>query len=89
MVISPEAIKAKTLDEFVRQALEKAGVLLERVAPDYLKKTARLDEAQEVSRSQANNLFTGVVGQPVLKNPNQTVHQAVREGVQQVCLACA
>lgn len=80
---SPEAIKAKTLDEFVKEALEKAGLLLERIAPEYLKETLRLDEVREVPFSQVSNLLTGVAGQPVLKNPQEAGQQAVREGVQQ------
>jgi len=81
--VSPEAIKVKTLDEFVKEALERAGILLERVAPEYLKETLQIDEAREVPLSQASNLFTGVAGQPVPRNPHEAVHQAVREGVQQ------
>ncbi|GIV15264.1 MAG: hypothetical protein KatS3mg022_0699 [Armatimonadota bacterium] len=81
--ISPEAIKAKTLDEFVKEALGKAGVLIERVAPQYLKEMLQLDDVREVPFSQVSNLLTGVAGQPVLPNPQEAAHQAVREGVQQ------
>jgi hypothetical protein len=81
--IGPQAIKAKTLDEFVKEALERAGVLLERVAPEYLKDTLRVEEAREVPLSQVSNLFTGVAGQPIPRDPQKVVHQAVAEGVQQ------
>jgi hypothetical protein len=80
---SPEkALKAETLDEFVKGALERAGELLEEVAPEYLKETLRVEEAREVPISQVRNLFTGVAGQPIPKDPQKVVHQAVAEGVQ-------
>ncbi len=80
-VTSP--VEAKTLDEYAEQVLEKAGVLLERVAPEYLKETLRVEDAREVPLSQVTNLFTGVAGQPVPKNPQAVLQQAVQEGVKQ------
>jgi len=81
--VSPGTIKANTLDEFVKEALEHAGMLLERVAPKYLKETLKVDEAGRAPISQAINLLTGVSGQPILKNPQEAVYKAVQEGVQQ------
>jgi len=80
-VTSP--VEAKTLDEYAKQVLEKAGVLLERVGPEYLKDTLRVEDAKEVPLSQVTNLFTGVAGQPVPKNPQAVLQQAVQEGVKQ------
>jgi hypothetical protein len=81
--VSPEAIKAKTLDEFVKEALKSAKVLQEWVVPEYLQNALQIEPGKQVPLSQASNLFTGVAGQPVLKNPQKAVHQAVQEGVQQ------
>jgi hypothetical protein len=82
-VRSPEAIRSKSFDQYVGQALEGAGILLERVAPEYLKETLRVEEAREVPLSQVSNLFTGVAGQPIPRDPQKLVQQAVAEGVQQ------
>ncbi len=79
--VSAEAIKAKTLDEFVKEVLERAGVLLKRVSPDYLKETLQVEGAREVPISQVSNLFTGVAGQPVPERPKEAVSQALQEGV--------
>jgi len=80
-VTSPEAIRAKTLDEYVCQALEKAGILLEHLAPEYVEDTMRLGEAREMPLSQLINVFTGVPGQPILKDPQETIEETVAEGV--------
>jgi len=84
---SPEAIKAKTLDEFVAQVLEETGELIERVAPEFIKAVLPMEQGKEVPISQVTNLFTGVPGQPVLKNPQQALHEAIREGVRRKELA--
>ncbi|MGC9025170.1 MAG: ATP-binding protein [Chloroflexia bacterium] len=81
-VRSPESIRAGTLDEYVRQALEQAGVLLERVAPEFLVETLQIREDREVPLVQALNVFTGVAEQPILTDPPKAVLEAVREGVQ-------
>jgi len=82
-VVGPEAIRAKTLDEYVSQVLERAGILLERLAPEYLKETIWVGETQEVSLSRLVNVFTGVPGQPILKDPQETIEETVAEGVRQ------
>jgi hypothetical protein len=74
---------AKTLDEYVKQVLEKAGILLEQLAPEYLKEALQVETKQEVPLAQASNLFTGVVGQPIPAKPQEVLHKAVREGVKQ------
>ncbi|MGC8832532.1 MAG: DUF499 domain-containing protein, partial [Armatimonadota bacterium] len=81
--ISPEAIKTKTLDEFVKEALERAGVLAERVAPEYLQDTFRIEQGKEVPVSQIVNTFTGVPGQTIPADPQKAVQEAVQEGVRQ------
>ena len=78
-----DAIKAKTFDQYVIRVLEEAGVLLDRVAPTYIKDTLQVGNAREVPISQVINLFTGVAGQPILKDPQKAVQQAVAEGVKQ------
>ena len=82
-LLSPEAIKAKTLDEFVAQVLEKTSELIEQVMPEFLKDKLQIDESKEVPITQATNLFTGTPGQPVLKDPQQAVREAIQEGVKQ------
>jgi len=84
---SPEAIKAKTLDEFVAQVLEKTGELIERVAPEFVKAMLQIEESKEVPITQATNLFTGTPGQPILKQPQQAIYEAIREGVRRKELA--
>ncbi len=79
-VRSPEVIKADFFDRYVKQALEQAGILLEQVAPEYLKETLKVEEANEVPISQAINLFTGVAGQPIPREPQKAVHNAIAEG---------
>jgi hypothetical protein len=81
--VSPGTIKANTLDEFVKEALKHAGILLERVAPEYLQAELQIEPGKQVPLSQVSNLFTGVAGQPILKNPQEAVYKAVQEGVQQ------
>jgi hypothetical protein len=78
-----EAIKAKTLDEFVKETLSRAGVLIEQVAPEYLKETLRLEDVGQVSMTQVSNLLTGVSGQPIVANPRSAVQEAIRHGVEQ------
>jgi hypothetical protein len=80
---SPEAIKAKTLDEFAIQVLEKEGELIEKVDPTFVKETLRLEQGKEVPITQATNLFTGTPGQPILKQPQKAVYIAIQEGVRQ------
>jgi hypothetical protein len=80
---SPEAIKAKTLDEFVAQVLEKAGELIERVAPEFIKEMLPIEQAKEVPITQATNLFTGTPGQPIPKQPQQAIYKAIQDGVKQ------
>ncbi len=78
---SPEAIKAKTLDEFVAQVLKQTGELIEQVAPEFLKEVLQIEQGKEVPISQVTNLFTGTPGQTLLTQPQQAVVQAIREGV--------
>jgi hypothetical protein len=78
-VTSP--IDAKTFDDYVRQVLEKAGMLLEQVAPEYVRDVFALEEPDQVSLAQLSNLFTGVPGHPVLKNPEMQLRDTVRDGV--------
>lgn len=80
---NPEAIKAATLDEFVKEMLDRAGVLIERIAPEYLTETLPLGEGRPVPLSQVSNLLTGVIGQPVVPNPAGAVQDAIRKGVQE------
>ena len=72
----------KTLDEYAKQILEKSGILLERIAPEYLQEVLKMD-TQEISLSQVNNIFTGVAGKPLLKDPGKVIAEAVRESVKQ------
>ena len=80
---SPEAIKAKTLDEFVAQVLEDAGELTERVVPEFIKEMLKIEQSKEVPVTQVTNLFTGTPGQPILKQPQQVIYQVIQEGVRQ------
>lgn len=80
-VTGPESVRAETFDMYVRQVLEKAGILTERIAPEYLKDTLQVEEGREVPVSQVDNLFTGVVGQPILREPQKAIFEAVAEGV--------
>jgi hypothetical protein len=82
-VAGPEAIQAETFDEYVSRVLEKAGILLEQLSPDYLKETLKVGETPEIPLSQLVNFFTGVPGQPIPKNPQETIEEAVAEGVRQ------
>ncbi|WP_448595496.1 ATP-binding protein [Thermoflexus hugenholtzii] len=81
-VAGPEAIRAETLDEYVRQALEKAGILVERVTPEYLKDALRVGQDRELSSSRLISVFTGSPGWPILKNPKEAITEAIAEGVQ-------
>jgi hypothetical protein len=71
----------KTLDEYAKQILEKSGILLERIAPEYLQGVLQ-ESGGEVSLSQVNTIFTGVVDQPLVRNPKEAIAGAIREGVQ-------
>ncbi|WP_299287656.1 DUF499 domain-containing protein [Thermoflexus sp.] len=82
-VAGPEAIQAETFDEYLSRVLEKAGILLEQLSPDYLKETLKVGETPEIPLSQLVNFFTGVPGQPIPKNPQETIEEAVAEGVRQ------
>jgi hypothetical protein len=62
--VSSPVQNTKTLDEYVQQVLDKAGVLLRQIAPEYLKETLQVEAVGEAPLAQASNLFTGVVGQP-------------------------
>lgn len=77
-----EASKASTLDEYVGETLRQAGILAEKLAPQYLKQTLRLEERQEVPISQIENVFSGVAGQ-VIPAKTDVVKQAVLEGCRQ------
>lgn len=81
VVVPPQT--AKTLDEYVKQVLERAGILLEQLAPEYLKEMLNIEAHQEAPLAQASNLFTGVVGQPIPTKPQEVLQTAVREGVKQ------
>ena len=81
VVVPPQT--AKTLDEYVKQVLERAGILLERLAPEYLKEMLNIEAQREAPLAQASNLFTGVVGQPIPTKPQEVLQTAVREGVKQ------
>ncbi|MBC7217419.1 MAG: ATP-binding protein [Candidatus Caldatribacterium sp.] len=78
---SPEAIRARTLDEFATQVLKEKGELTDRVAPEFLKEVLSIDQQKEVPVAQAMNLFTGTPGQPLLTQPQQVVAQTIKEGV--------
>jgi hypothetical protein len=80
--MAPGPLQAKTFDEYVGQMLEKSGILVERIAPEYLQEELKMD-TQEISLSQVNNIFTGVAGKPLLKDPGKVIAEAVREGVKQ------
>lgn len=80
--MAPGPLQAKTFDEYVGHMLEKSGILLERIAPEYLQEELKMD-TQEISLSQVNNIFTGVAGKPLLKDPGKVIAEAVREGVKQ------
>ncbi|MEZ8217341.1 hypothetical protein B0813_000878 [Candidatus Fervidibacteria bacterium JGI MDM2 SSWTFF-3-K9] len=86
-LLSPEAIKARTLDEFVAQVLEKTGELIERVAPEFVKAMLGIEESKEVPITQVTNLFTGTPGQPILKQPQQAIYEVIQEGVMRKELA--
>lgn len=79
---TPEVIKAKTLDEFVTQVLEKAGELIEKVAPEFIKATLQIEGGKEVPIAQVMNLFTSTPGQPLLKG-TQAIYESIQEGVKQ------
>ena len=78
---TPEAIKADSFGQYVKQVLEQAGIIIEQVAPEYIKETLHLEEGKEVSTSQVYILFTSVTGQPIPKNPEKAVAKAISEGV--------
>ena len=80
---TPEAIKAKTLDEFVAQVLKKAGELIEKVSPEFIKATLQIEGGKEVPIAQAVNLFTSTLGQPLIKDPQQAIYKSIQEGVKQ------
>jgi hypothetical protein len=80
---SPEAIKAKTLDEFVAQVLEKAGELIDKVSPEFIKATLQIEGGKEVPIAQAVNLFTSTPGKPLLEDPQQAIYESIQEGVKQ------
>jgi hypothetical protein len=76
-------VGSKNFDEYVRQVLEQNGEFLERISPEYLNETLQLKDKREVPLSQVSNLFTGVPGQPIPKNPRVAWQQAVKEGIKQ------
>ena len=77
-----EATRTKTLCEYVEQVLDQAGELLEKIAPEYLVETLQIPQNEGVPISQVNTIFTGVPGQPIPKDPQKAVQEAVRGGVQ-------
>lgn len=80
-VSDPSVIKAKTLGEFVATVLEKQGVLVERIDPEYLKEVLGVRE-KEIPLAQVTNLLTGTPGQPLVKNPEQ-IFESLKQGVEQ------
>jgi aspartate/methionine/tyrosine aminotransferase len=63
--------------------LEKAGELIEQVAPEFIKEMLQIERVKEVPISQATNLVTGTPGQPIPKQPQQAIYKAIQEGVKQ------
>ena len=81
-VLLREAARTRTLCEYVEQVLNQAGELLETISPEYLVDTLPLREGHSVPISQINTIFTGVPGQPIPKNPQRAVQEAVQSGVE-------
>ncbi|MCX7691607.1 DUF499 domain-containing protein, partial [Thermoflexus sp.] len=81
---SPEALKAKTLSQFVEAALRQEGIVLDRLAPEFLVETLRgdLEQRGELPVQQVETLLTGVPGQPMVQDPQETLRQTLREGAQ-------
>jgi hypothetical protein len=81
-VLLREAARTQTLCEYVAQVLNQTGELSDTIAPEYLVHTLRIPDNESVPISQVNTIFTGVPGQPILKDPQKAVQDAVRQGVQ-------
>lgn len=81
---SPDAFKAKTLGQFVEAVLRQEGILLDKIAPEFLAGTLQetLEKQGEVPLQQVYAMLTGVPGQPILKDPKEALIQTVREGEQ-------
>lgn len=79
-VSDPTAIKAKTLGEFVATVLEKQGVLVDQIHPEYLAEVLGAGK-KEIPIAQATNLLTGTPGQPMVKD-TQRIYESIREGVE-------
>ncbi|HXF05591.1 MAG TPA: DUF499 domain-containing protein [Blastocatellia bacterium] len=78
----PEGVKAKTLAEAVYARLEKEGLLLKEVSPEYLSEKI-LAKDREISLDQVASAFVGTPGAPLLTEPKQAISRAVEEGVKQ------
>jgi len=79
--LTQEQIKAKTIAEMTKAILDKEGILLERISPEYLSEV--LKAGQEVSLDQLTSAFLSTPGQPILLNPKGAVSQATIEGIKQ------
>ncbi|MDW7967389.1 MAG: DUF499 domain-containing protein, partial [Thermoanaerobaculum sp.] len=81
----PESFKAKTLAQFVEAVLRQEGIFLDRIDPEFLKNSLgpSLERQDGVPLSQVESLLTGVPGLPMVKEPQEALIQAIREGVQQ------
>ncbi|MFA0760289.1 MAG: hypothetical protein HZLCBSQH_000381 [Candidatus Fervidibacterota bacterium] len=84
---SPEAIKAKTLDEFVAQVLKKAGELIDKVSPEFIKEMLQIEVGKEAPIEQVVNLFTSTPGQPLIKDPQQAIYEAIQDSVRRKVFA--
>ncbi|MCS6863124.1 MAG: ATP-binding protein, partial [Abditibacteriales bacterium] len=81
---SPESFKARTLTQFVEAVLKQEGVVLESIAPEFLMETLHgdLEQRGELPVQQVETLLTGVPGQPMVRDPQETLTRTIREGAQ-------
>ncbi|MCS7225146.1 MAG: DUF499 domain-containing protein [Armatimonadetes bacterium] len=83
----PEAIKAKSLTEFADAVLRGHGILIDKIAPEFLKEILKIDKCGPVGVRQVTELLTDVPGYPLLADPPEAVRQAIQEGVQKSLFA--
>ncbi len=77
--LTQEQIKAKSIAETVKAILDKDGILLEKISPEYLSEVMR--KGQEIPLEKLTSAFLSTPGQPILVNPKEAISQATIEGV--------
>jgi hypothetical protein len=81
-MVAEKPYDAGTFSQYVAEMLRKAGILVERLAPEFMEEMLRAVGRGEATVSQIMAVVTGAPGQPLIERPERAISEAVREGVQ-------